>query len=223
MSSPATSGQAEEKKPTIIILVRHAENDWVKTGKLAGRTPGVHLNEHGRKQAEALGERLASKQIRAIYSSPLERAQETAAAIAQHHKLPILESAAINEADFGDWAGRDLKDLAKEPEWPLVQGRPSSTRFPNGESPREMLYRAINCVENLAASHPGEMIVLVSHSDVIKAILAHYLGMHLDLFQRVMVSPASVNVLAFMSTGARVVCINDTAHNPESPPDDRHP
>jgi probable phosphoglycerate mutase len=209
-----------EKRPTVLILVRHATNDWVKTGKLAGRTPGVHLNEHGMKQAKALGERLANREIKAIYSSPLERAVETATAIAKHHNLPILECVAMGEVDFGDWAGRELKELAKEPEWPLVQGRPSAMRFPNGESPREMLDRAINGLESVAASHPEEITVLVSHSDVIKAILAHYLGLHLDLFQRLMISPASISVLAFTPMGGRVVCINDTAHNPEIPRDD---
>ena len=207
----------EQKPPTIVILVRHATNDWVKTGKLAGRTPGVHLSKLGIEQANALGARLASRPIRAVYASPLERARETAAAIAQHHDLPVLDSPDVGEVDFGDWTGRDLKELAKEPEWPLVQGRPSAVRFPNGESPWEMLARAVAEVERLATAHREETIVLVSHSDVIKGICAHYLGLHLDLFQRLVISPASISVLAFSSMGARVVCLNDTAHNPEPP------
>ena len=210
----------EHKPPTIILLVRHATNDWVKTGKLAGRTPGVHLNERGIEQASALGARLASRPLRAIYASPLERAQETAAAIAQHHDLPVLESPDIGEVDFGDWAGRELKELAKEPEWLLVQGRPSAVRFPNGESPWEMLTRAVAEVERLAIAHREESVVLVSHSDLIKAICAHYLGLHLDLFQRIVISPASISVLAFSSMGGRVVCLNDTAHNPPPPKDE---
>jgi probable phosphomutase (TIGR03848 family) len=212
--------QVPKKKPTRILLVRHAMNEWVKTGRLAGRTPGVHLSEEGKEQALALGRRLASRPIHAIYSSPLERAQETAMAIARHHQLPVETSEGITEVDFGDWTGRELKELAQEPEWMLVQGRPSAVRFPSGESPREMVTRSVDEVERLAAAHPEQTVVLVSHSDVIKGVLAHYLGMHVDQFQRLVVSPSSISSLAFTPMGAVITCLNDTAHLPLSEEDD---
>ncbi len=207
----------ESKKPgapTKVLLVRHAMNDWGKTGKLAGRTLGVHLNEKGREQAAALGQRLAQWPIDAVYSSPLERAQETAAAIAEHHETLVQTSFGIGEVDFGKWAGKKLKKLAKKPLWRLVQGRPSAVRFPDGESFREFQNRAIDEVELLAAAHPGQTIVLVSHADVIKAIVAHYLGLHLDQFQHLMISTASLTLLAFTPMGGLVVSFNDTAHLP---------
>jgi probable phosphoglycerate mutase len=220
MSSPAQGTHEHEKKPpTIVLLVRHAMNEWVKTGKLAGRTPGVHLNQQGREQAKALGERLASTKIHAVYSSPLERARETAEAIARPHHLPVQIVPAIGEVDYGDWTGQELKTLSKKPEWRLVQGRPSAMQFPEGESIRAMLVRAVDEVERLAAVHREERIVLVSHADVIKAIIAHYLGMHLDLFQRLIVSTASISTLSFTPMGAVVVSFNDTAHLPEPPQD----
>jgi probable phosphomutase (TIGR03848 family) len=212
--------QVAKRKPTRILLVRHAMNEWVKTGRLAGRTPGVHLSEEGKEQALALGRRLASRPIHAIYSSPLERAQETAMAIARHHQLAVETSDGITEVDFGDWTGRELKELAKEPEWFLVQGRPSAVRFPNGESPREMVTRSVDEVERLSAAHPEQTVVLVSHSDVIKGILAHYLGMHVDQFQRLVVSPSSISALTFTPMGALVACVNDTAHLPLPEEDD---
>lgn len=211
-AASAPHEEAAKERPTTVLLVRHATNDWLKSGRLPGRTLGVHLSQEGKQQALALGKRLAGRQVDAIYSSPLERTQETANAIAQYHQLDVVISEGINEVDCGDWTGRDLKELAKEPEWLLVQGRPSAMRFPGGESPREMMTRAVDEVERLKELHRQGTIVLVSHSDIIKVILAHYLGMHLDLFQRLVVSPASTSSLTFTPMGARVSCMNDTAH-----------
>jgi probable phosphomutase (TIGR03848 family) len=208
---------SEEKPkppPTIILLVRHAMNDWVKTGKLAGRTPEVHLNERGEEQARRLAVRLAGYPIRAIYASPQDRAQETAAALAGALNLPVETSTAIGEVDFGEWTGQSLEELAKTPEWKLVQGRPTAVRFPGGESIWEMQHRAVDEIERLAVVHAHEMIVLVSHADVVKAVLAHYLGLHLDQFQRVMVSTASLSTLVFGPMGGLVMSLNDTAHLP---------
>ena len=216
MSQPSPA-----KPPTVILLVRHATNDWVKAGRLAGRTPAVHLNEQGIEQARRLAERLVNYPIRAVYAGPLERAQQTAAALASRLALPVETSAAIGEVDFGEWTGQELAELAKLPEWELVQGRPSAMRFPAGESFRAMQHRVVDEIERLAAAHPHEMIVLVSHADVIKAALAHYLGLHLDQFQRLMVNPASLSTLAFGPLGGTVVTVNDTAHLPplHAPPE----
>jgi probable phosphoglycerate mutase len=189
-------------------------NDWVETGKLAGRTPDVHLNDRGKDQAQQLAERLAGHPIRAIYASPLERAQETAAPLAEKLGLPVETSAGIGEVDFGEWTGQKLEELAKTPEWRVVQGRPSAMRFPAGESIWEMQYRVVDEIERLARAHPHEMIVLVSHADVIKSALAHYLGLHLDQFQRLMIGAASLSTLVFGPMGGMVVTLNDTAHLP---------
>ena len=158
-----------EAPATTVLLVRHATNDWVHAGRLAGRTPGVHLNRQGKAQAKALAERLVKGMARrpqAIYSSPLERAQETAGAIGRPLQLETQISEGINEADFGDWAGQKLEKLAREPEWRLVQARPSSVGFPNGESIRQMQNRAVDTVEQLVANHVGETIIHVTHADI---------------------------------------------------------
>lgn len=206
-----------EAPATTVLLVRHATNDWVDSGRLAGRTPGVHLNRQGKAQAKALAQRLAKGMARrpqAIYSSPLERAQETADAIARPFQLDTQISEGIDEADFGDWTGQKLEKLAREPEWRLVQARPSSVGFPNGESIRQMQSRAVDAVERLVAKHVGETIILVTHADIVKAVVAHYLGLHLDLFQRLVISPASISTLSFTCMGGLVTTFNDTAHNP---------
>ena len=202
----------KKKQPTNVLLVRHAQNDWVKSGRLAGRTPGVHLNQTGRDQAAALAHRLSAKPLHAVYASPLERAQETAAPIAVLQGLEVRPAPGIGEVDFGKWTGKKIKKLAKKPEWFRVQVRPSAMQFPAGESFRAMQYRAVEAVETLAAGHPQQTIVLVSHADVIKALAAHYLGLHLDQFQRLVISPASITTLTFTPMGGLVLTLNDTAH-----------
>ncbi len=204
-------------KPTRILLVRHAVNDWVGK-RLAGWTPGVHLNERGQAQAAALGQRLAGMKIGAIYASPLDRAQETAAAIAQHHEgLAVQTAEGLGEARCGDWTGQAIEDLAKTDAWRQVQFAPSAFRFPNGESMREIQTRMLACLEELAAAHPGETIIAVGHSDPIKLVTAFYLGMPLDLFQRISISPASITEFAFSPFGAHLLRCNDTAHVPSEP------
>ena len=197
---------------TQLLLIRHAVNDWVGTNRLAGWTPGVHLNEEGRQQAEALARRLAGVELEAIYSSPLERTMETAEAIARPHGLPIHIRQGIGEARYGDWTGQKLHDLASTELWRVVQFHPSGARFPGGEAMREMQARAVAEIDSIRAEHPQGTVVAVSHSDVIKAIIAHYAGMHLDLFQRLAVSPASLNILVFSQMGPRLVRLNDTSH-----------
>ena len=202
------------KKPmTTILLIRHAVNDFVKTGKLAGRTPGVHLNQEGQAQADALGQRLAPMPIDHIYASPMERTIETAEAIARHHpQLQVEASAAIGEVRYGDWEGKAIHDLRRRKMWQLVQEYPSRASFPNGETMRGVQTRTVNAIEELAQKHPNQMIVLVFHADLIKMTLAHYLGMHLDVFQRIVISPASISVLQLEHSRPFIVCMNDTAH-----------
>lgn len=200
---------------TQLLLIRHAVNDWVGKNRLAGWTPGVHLNDEGRRQAEALAERLARAELKAIYSSPLERTRETAEIIARPHGLPIRIREGVGEARYGEWTGQKLEDLSKTELWRVVQFHPSGARFPEGEALREMQARAVAEVDAIGAHHPEEMVAVVSHSDVIKSVIAHYAGMHLDLFQRLVISPASLSILAFGKMGPRLVRLNDTSHIPE--------
>jgi probable phosphomutase (TIGR03848 family) len=179
-----------------LLLLRHATTEH--TGKLlTGWTPGVHLGSKGVEEARALAERLAPVEIQAIYSSPLERCQETAAVVAERQGLEVSTVEDLGEVRFGDWTGKELGELAKTDLWRTVQFHPSGARFPGGESIHEMQTRAVLACERLRAAHPGETVAVCSHADVIKAVVAHYLGMHLDLFQRLVVTTASVTALGF--------------------------
>jgi probable phosphomutase (TIGR03848 family) len=207
------NGEEKQPKPTTLLLVRHALNDWVGD-RLAGWTPDVHLNDKGRAQAESLAQRLADQPITAVYASPLERAVETAQIIAAPHRLEVQIREGVGEVRYGEWTGQSLKELAKEDAWRVVQFYPSGARFPGGEAIREMQARAVAELDAIVAAHPSQTVVVVSHADVLKAALAHYVGLHLDLFQRLVVSPASLSVLTFTPLGPRLVCLNDVAHLP---------
>jgi probable phosphomutase (TIGR03848 family) len=196
-----------------LFLIRHAQNEWVRTGKLAGWTPGVHLNDEGRKQADLLGKRLATAKLQALYSSPLERARETAQAIADHYdNLDVQIEKGIGEVDFGDWTGKRLRKLARTRLWKVVQHYPSGARFPGGESFLEVQFRLIKSIEEIASRHATGRVALVAHSDVIKLVVTHYAGVHLDLFQRFVISPASISIITLNRLGPRIIRINDTAH-----------
>jgi probable phosphomutase (TIGR03848 family) len=187
----------------------------VKTGKLAGWTPDVHLNEDGRAQAAALGVRLAKVKIDAIYSSPLERTVETAQAVLEHHpglQLQLLD--ALGEVRYGTWQGEELGKLSQRKLWQVVQFAPSRARFPGGEAMRETQLRAVNALEDLTTKHPRQTVAVVSHSDVIKMIMAHYLGMHLDMFQRIEISPASLTIISVAYGRPIVVQVNETSYLP---------
>ena len=198
---------------TQFLLIRHAVNDFVKTGKLAGWTPEVHLNEEGNAQAQALGKRLADVPIQFLYSSPLERTMETAAAIQQHHPhLDILQNERIGEVRYGDWQGKEIAVLTKRKMWHVIQEYPSRAYFPNGDTMRGVQNRAVDEIERLAAAHPRALVALVSHADLIKMVLAHYLGTHLDNFQRIVVSPASISTIMLGYGRPYVATMNDFAH-----------
>ena len=193
-----------------IILTRHGQNDWVKEGRLAGWIPGVHLNDAGIQQATDTAARLGQLPIRAVYSSPIDRCMETATIIAATWQLDVIPLEAIGEVRYGEWEGEKIKELAKTKTWHTVQYFPSRMRFPGGESFCEVQQRAVNALETLSLRHEEDMIVVVSHADVIKLLLAHYLGIHIDLFQRIAVAPASVSVLHLLENGAvRVERVND--------------
>lgn len=205
---------------THLLLIRHAINDWVGD-RLAGWTPGVHLNERGRDQAAALAERLAEWPIAAVYSSPLERTVETAEYLAARRQLPVTIVEGMGESQYGDWTGRSIKELAESPEWMKVQVTPSVARFPNGESLGEMQARAIAALEDIRQAHPKGVVAVFSHADVIKAVAAYYIGMHLDLFQRLVISPASITWLHFTPFGPRLLRLNDPGVLEAPKPDEK--
>jgi probable phosphomutase (TIGR03848 family) len=194
---------------THLVLVRHAVT--AQTGPLlSGRAPGIDLSDDGRAQAEALGERMASLPVDVVYASPIERTTQTAEAVAKHHGLEVQRLDGVLEADYGEWTGQKLADLAKTDLWKVVQRAPSRAVFPGGEGLAAMQGRMVTALEAVVVDHPGQLVVVVSHADPIKAAIAHYTGVHLDLFQRILVSPASVTAFAFTAHGVAMLKCNDT-------------
>ena len=206
MAAKSTSS----RRPTTVLLVRHGRTPT--TGKvLPGRARGLHLAEEGRRQAEAAAERIASLgSVDALYCSPLERTRETAAPIAKALGMRAVADRGLLECDFGDWTGESLAKLSKLPEWRTVQQAPSSFRFPNGESFTEMQVRIVSAIDRLRSRHPGGTIVCVSHADPIKAVIAHAVGTHIDLFQRIVVSTCSISALSWFDGGPVVLAVNTT-------------
>ncbi len=201
-----------------LILARHGRTIANASGVLAGRGRGVHLDETGLAQARAAGERVVGLPLAAIVTSPLERCKETAREInrLQQASLAVSSERRLLECDYGSWTGRELKSLAKEPLWQTVQAHPSAAVFPEGESMAAMMSRGVAAVRDwdarVEAEHGADAVWLaVSHGDVIKAILADALGMHLDLFQRIMVDPASLSVVRYTPLRPFVVSVNTLA------------
>ena len=193
----------------LLLLIRHGENEYVKTGKMAGQLPNVHLNERGRKQAAELAEALKQVPLKAIYSSSLERAVETAEPIAEGRKLEIQLRPQLMDNDIGKWQGRTLKQLSRLKKWKIVQQAPSRFTFPEGESFLETQTRIASTLDEIAASHkPKDIVAVVFHADPIKLAVAHYLGMPLDYFQRLGCDTASVTVLYVSETGAHLIKLN---------------
>ncbi|MFZ7086812.1 histidine phosphatase family protein [Curtobacterium sp. RRHDQ10] len=198
-----------------LILVRHGRTTANATGVLAGRTAGVRLDEVGRQQATRTAERLAVVPLVEVVSSPLERCRQTSKAIIDRQPAGTATSIdrAITECDYGEWQGRLLRDLAPEPMWKVVQSQPSAAVFPGGESMQAMQSRAVAAIRRhdaaVEAEHgPAAVWAAVSHGDVIKAVLADALGMHLDLFQRITVGPASVSIIRYGEHRPDVVATN---------------
>lgn len=205
---------------TLILLVRHATT--AATGeRLGGWTPGVHLDDKGRAQATTTAEMVAEHAVAAVYSSPLERTMDTAAVIADRVDVDVQVRAGLGETDYGDWTNRPLGELRDEPLWRRIQATPSRVTFPGGESLRATHARIVDQVEELAGQHPDDLVVAVSHADPIKAVVAHFAGMPLDLFQRLVISPASVTVLALDdAAGPMLWGVNLQGRLPVPPPRD---
>lgn len=197
-------------KPTLVLLVRHGTTPT--TGKiLPGRARGLHLAESGKEQARRVAERVAQLgTVAAIYSSPLERARETASPIARALGKPVRIERGLLECDFGDWTGQSLRRLMKKPEWATVQRAPSMFRFPHGESFVEMQTRMVDAIDRIRRRHAGKTVVCVSHADPIKALVAHATGTPLDLFQRLVISTCSVTAILYTDSSPIVLTVNST-------------
>jgi probable phosphomutase (TIGR03848 family) len=194
---------------TTVYFVRHGVTDH--TGeRLSGWLPGIHLSEQGRAQADVVAGRLAEAPLKAVYSSPIDRTLETAQPIARRHKLRVIVREGLGEVHYGRWTNRSFKSLRRTKLWEVVQRWPSAARFPDGESIRELQARAVSEVELIIDAHKRAAVCVVSHADVIRVVLAHYLGMHLDQFQRIEISPASVSVVHIGRFGPRVLAMNSS-------------
>jgi probable phosphoglycerate mutase len=193
----------------ILLLIRHGENEYVKKGRLAGRLPEVHLNDTGRSQAQSLADRLAKAPIKAIYSSPLERALETAAPVARTLNLEIIPREGFLETDYGEWQGQTLKSLRRLKLWRTVQRAPSLARFPRGESFAECQHRVCREIEWICSQHEEkDMVACVFHADPIKLAVAYYIGLPLDHFQRLSSAPASITTLLLGESGSQLMNLN---------------
>jgi probable phosphoglycerate mutase len=207
----------------LVLLVRHALTDLTEK-QLVGRTPGVHLGLRGHEQAAALVDRLDGVPLAAIYSSPLDRALETAAPLAADRGLEVRTDDGLTEVDYGLWAGQEFKELRKTDLWKRVQQRPADARFPEGEAIREAQARIIGSLENIVNSHPRESVAIFSHSDMIKFAVAHLTGLHLDLFQRLVVGPASVTAIYIGGAAPALLRLNDVGGLKDlAPPRRRRP
>lgn len=200
---------------TLVLLIRHAHSQANGSGILSGRTAGVHLSPEGKKQAGRLAKRLGDIPVKMLLSSPLERCEETIApwlrlAVKNNPKLTLRTEADLSEVDYGQWSGRKLRTLSKDPLWKSIQDSPSSVTFPEGESILSMQNRAMGVLERALAKKGKGHILVVSHGDVIKSMIASALSMHLDEFQRIVVDPASISILDYSTTKPRLILMNDS-------------
>jgi probable phosphomutase (TIGR03848 family) len=194
---------------TLLLLIRHGENDFTKKHKLAGHLPDVHLNERGRAQAQALAEALKEIPIKAIYSSPLERAVETASPIAAARGLEVQIEPGLIETNVGKWQGRSLAALRLQKHWRVVQSAPSRARFPEGETFYECQTRIVSTLDAICSKHrPQDIVACVFHADPIKLAVAHYIGLPLDHFQRLACDTGSLAALSVSESGAHLIKLN---------------
>jgi probable phosphomutase (TIGR03848 family) len=205
---------------TTLFLIRHGLTA-VTGSRLYGTTPGIHLDERGRRQAAALVDRFEGVRLHAVYSSPLERCVETLEPLAAARGLEIRTSDALIEMDTGDWTGRTLPSLRRTKLWNTVQRNPSRFRFPSGESFVEAEARLLDEIEQIVARHPRGRVVVGTHGDLVGMVVSHYAGAHLDQFQRVTAEPASVSVVYVGEGIPRILLVNDTGGLRRFAPDRR--
>jgi probable phosphomutase (TIGR03848 family) len=193
----------------LLFIIRHGENDYTKKHKLAGQLPNIHLNERGQKQAQVLADTLKDVPIKAVYSSPLERAMETAEPIAKARNLKVIQEADLIETDIGKWQGRSLKALNLNKHWKVVQHAPSRAQFPEGETFYQCQARVVSALDKICATHkPRDIIACVFHADPIKLAIAHYIGLPLDHFQRLGCDTGSITALMIGEMGAQLMWLN---------------
>ncbi|MGB7980294.1 MAG: MSMEG_4193 family putative phosphomutase [Candidatus Nanopelagicales bacterium] len=196
---------------TTVLLVRHGRTPANATGILAGRAPGVPLDAHGRRQARSLGNRLRGVPLAAVVHSPLERCvQTTDGLLRERTDVNRHVDDRLIECDYGQWTGCALAELAEEPLWPVIQAQPSAVTFPGGESLPAMAERAVAAVRGWVGAYPEATIAVVSHGDVVKAILSEALGQPFDEFQRIVVGPGSLSIVQYGTTRPMVLRMNDT-------------
>ncbi len=201
---------------TILVLIRHATNDYVKEGRLAGWTPGVHLNAQGQREGESLARRLAAVPFEAIYSSPLERAVETAQLVAECHHLPVEIRYDLGEGQAGEWTGKLIQEVQDTDTWKALQKAPVGVALPGGgESIDQVQVRIVRGVEAIRRAHPEGVVGIVSHADPLKALIAHYLCWDLNQFQRIGISPASASVLLLDDESAHLLLLNHAGEFPK--------
>lgn len=217
MTRPGSDPQPATARAQHIILVRHGQSAANSAGVLAGRTPHVALSEQGQQQADSLVDRLGRVSIDGIISSPIQRCQETVAPLATSLGLPVEMAPALAEVEYGEWTNRKLSELSQEPLWAVVQHTPSLAVFPGGEALADMAARAWSLLRSLTVDQPGKTLLLCSHGDVIKSLLAHALGVHLDLFQRIVISPASLSVITFTAAKPYIQTVNNLGSLPAFP------
>lgn len=209
-TKPTATRPTAPPASTLVLLVRHGQTPT--TGKvLPGRAPGLHLAPAGTEQAQRAAQRIAElKTVDAVYASPLERARQTAAPIAAARGMKVQIDKGLLECDFGEWTGAELKHLMKLPEWGTVQRAPSTFTFPGGESFTAMQHRIVAAIDRLRSRHAGGVVVCVSHADPIKAAVAHALGTHIDLFQRIVIGTCSITAIAYGHGAPIVLTVNST-------------
>jgi probable phosphomutase (TIGR03848 family) len=201
----------------LLLLIRHGLTSHTNV-KLTGWLPGVSLSEEGKRQAESLVPRLEGLKIDALYSSPLERTKETGAPLAKARKLKIRTKADLGEVRYGDAQGKTLKSLAKTPIWTHLRAWPSDVRFPNGETLRETQFRAVSAIEDLRAEHANDTVAVFSHGDFIRLSLAHYMGVHIDLYRRLAIDPVSITAIEFGHAWVQIRRVNDTGTSTDLAP-----
>jgi probable phosphomutase (TIGR03848 family) len=194
----------------LLLLIRHGATTSTDSGVISGWTPGVHLTERGREQADGLAARLANVRMGAVYSSPLERCRETAAPLAAARGIRLQVRSDLGEVRYGSWTGRRVKVLSKTRLWQVVHTVPSRARFPGGESLLEVQERAVRELERIAAAHPKQVVAVCSHGDPIRLAIAHFAGMHPDLYHRLAVDTGSLSVLALGDGAPVIVKVNET-------------
>jgi probable phosphomutase (TIGR03848 family)/uncharacterized repeat protein (TIGR03847 family) len=200
---------------TVLILIRHASNDYIKEGRLAGWTPGVHINAQGQREADELARRLAHLPIEAIYASPLERAVDTANAISMCLHLPVEIREGLGEGHVGEWTGKTIKELQDTEIWKAMQKRPVGVKPPGGESIEQVQARMVSEIDSIRRAHPDGLVAIVSHADPLKAAISHYLDWDLNQFQRIVISPASASVLAVDGEKSGLLLLNHTGDIPK--------